>query len=421
VGWKSPLDDTRPTLSERLGAVGYDTAGFVANLDFCGRETGLARGFAHYEDYSLGAWEVFSRYVGLGRKLDKPTVAMAAAILSGRRWGGSTPLVPLSREHVKRAEDIDRGFLDWLTWQRPRGRPFFAFLNYNDAHTPYEPPDDPAPGFGIRPTSWHDRLVLVGWNGFDKLKLPVHAVRMAQDLYDDTIAHLDRRLGALLDELGRRGVLDSTLVVVTSDHGEHLGDHALFFHGCSLYRQLVEVPLVITGPKRVPAGRLVAEPVSLRDLPTTVLDLLGLGRGDTSPFPGRSLARFWDQPHGSDPPAFEPLLMETDRPLVLTNQSREPAAKGPMKSLVAGGMHYILSGDGHEELFGLEADPEETIDVAGYKDAQAALRGFRGGLRTMLRERPVKTDPPARSMAPPQPPSVGNTGFSIGPFPAGPA
>ena len=100
---------------------------------------------------------------------------------------------------------------------------------------------------------------------------------------------------------GRRGVLDDTLVIVTSDHGEHLGDHGLFFHGCSLYRQLVEVPLVIVDPKGVPAGRAVAEPVSLRDVPATVLDLLGLGRD--AAFPGRSLARFWAPGAEESPPS----------------------------------------------------------------------------------------------------------------------
>ena len=58
----------------------------------------------------------------------------------------------------------------------------------------------------------------------------------------------------LLDELGTRGVLDDTLVIVASDHGEHLGDHLLFSHGCSLYRQLVGVPLVIVDPTRRAGG-----------------------------------------------------------------------------------------------------------------------------------------------------------------------
>jgi arylsulfatase A-like enzyme len=177
-------------------------------------------------------------------------------------------------------------------------------------------------------------------------------------------------------------VLDDTVVIVTSDHGEHLGDHGLFFHGCSLYRQLVEVPLVILGPFRVPRRPLIDEPVSLRDLPATVLNLAGLGRSD--PFPGRSLARFWNQQNGGPQPAFEPLLMEMDRPALLTNQGREPVAKGPMQALVAGGMHYIRTGDGGEKLFALIADPEERTNLAGLPGAAVSLEGFRGALRSLL-------------------------------------
>jgi arylsulfatase A-like enzyme len=181
-------------------------------------------------------------------------------------------------------------------------------------------------------------------------------------------------------------VLDNTVVIVTSDHGEHLGDHLLFFHGCSLYRQLVEVPLVIVDPKGMPAGLVVAEPVSLRDLPATVLDLLDLGGG--AAFPGRSLARFRGLRDGVPPPAFEPLLMETEKPTLLTNQGREPAAKGRMKAMVAGGMHYIRSGDGSEELYALDLDPEEQEDAATRPDAQEVLQGFRGYLRSMLPQGP---------------------------------
>ncbi len=386
TGWRTPLDDTDPTLAERLGSLGYDTAGFVANLDYCGSEAGLGRGFAHYEDYPLSVREAFTRYVGLGRRIDLISIAMAADILTGRRRGEARPSLPLSKEHAKGAADVDRAFLHWLSRQRTRGRPFFAFLNYNDAHSPYEVPDDPARGFGLRPSSWHDRIVMQQWNMLDKMKLPLRDVRMANDLYDDSIAHLDRRLGSLLDELGRRGVLDDTVVVVASDHGEHLGDHGLFFHGCSLYRQLVEVPLVIVDPKEIPAGRAVAEPVSLRDLPATIVGLLGLGR--VAAFPGRSLARYWDVGEGESPPAVEPILMETDEPVLLANQGREPVAKGPMKAMVAGGMHYIRSGDGSEELYALGLDPDQVTNLAGYPDAREALQGFRGALRSMIRRRP---------------------------------
>jgi arylsulfatase A-like enzyme len=389
AGWKTPLDDREPTLAGQFGSLGYDTAAFVANLDYCGRETGLGRGFVHYEDYPLELREVLTRYVGLGRRVDPFSLAMVAEALRPARPRAARPVLPLSKEHAKGADDVDREFLHWLDWQQPRHRPFFAFLNYNDAHTPYEVPDASAQGFGIRPTSWRDRLVLHQWNTLDKTKQPYRDVQMANDLYDDSIAYLDRRLGDLLGKLERRRVLDNAVVIVTSDHGEHLGDHLLFFHGCSLYRQLVDVPLVIVSPNRVPANKVVAEPVSLRDLGATILDLAGFGRRST--FPGRSLAGLWDQrPSGNSPP-LEPLLMEAETPPILTNQGREPVAKGPMEALVAGGMHYIRTGDGREELYALELDPEETTNAAAYPDAQQALQGFRNALRTILRARPRRT------------------------------
>ena len=179
----------------------------------------------------------------------------------------------------------------------------------------------------------------------------------------------------LLEELGRRDVLDQTLVIVASDHDEHLGNHGLFFHDCSLYRQFVQVPLVIVGPAAVSAGRVVSEPVSLRDVPATVVDRLGLARD--APFPGGSLARFWDLGGAAGQPRPEPLLLETGQPLYLANQGREPAAKGPMSSLVASGMHYIRSAQGLEELYLLETDPEERVNVAGSSMGRVALEGFR--------------------------------------------
>jgi arylsulfatase A-like enzyme len=177
-------------------------------------------------------------------------------------------------------------------------------------------------------------------------------------------------------------VLENTLVIITSDHGEHLGDHRLFFHGCSLYRKLVHVPLVIVDPQVVPAERVVAQPVSLRELPTTVVDLLGLRRD--APFPGRPLARFWNAPEAVAAPAVEPLLMETGKPLSLTNSGREPVASGPMKALVAGGLHYIRSGGGREELFSLESDSREQTNLAGAPSAGPTLQSFRAALGSML-------------------------------------
>jgi arylsulfatase A-like enzyme len=383
VDWKSPLRDDMPTLAEYLASHGYDTAGFAANLEYCTRETGLARGFAHYEDFPIDVYDAFSRYVALGRRIEIPAWALALDMLMAKCFGRWYDLVPRSNEHAKNAAQLDRAFLRWLERRRDGRRPFFAFLNFNDAHSPYEVPDRSTPAFGLRPASWLDRQTLLYWNVLDKAKLTAHDVRMAADVYDDSIAYLDQRLGMLLQELRRRGVLDNTIVIVTSDHGEHLGDHLLFFHGCSLYRQLVHVPLVILGNTGAPAARVIAEPVSLCDIPATVVDLLELGRD--APFPGRSLARCWRRPAPAASAPAEPLLMETGKPEFFTNQGREPAAKGPMKSLVAGGLHYIRTADGLEELYILNIDPEEQFDVAGSPNSRTALERFRLAVPSMLK------------------------------------
>lgn len=382
VDWKSPMRRDVPTLAGFLAAHGYDTAGFAANVEYCNIETGLGRGFAHFEDYPIDLYDVFTRYVALTERIDLTDCACIVSGLIQRVFGRWYDFAPRSTEHVKSAEAVDQSFLTWLS-RRGKGRPFFAFLNYNDAHTPYEVPDRrTAAGFGLRPASPWDRMTLHHWMTRDKSTLTHRDVRMAVDSYDDCIAYLDRRLEALFGELARRGVLDNTLVVFTTDHGEHLGDHMLFFHGCSLYRELVQVSMALIDPGRVPANGVVSNPVSLRDIPATVVDLLGLGSGH--PFPGGSLARFWNVERDEKTSADEPVFMETTTPLLLANGGREPAARGPIKSIVAGGSHYILNGDGSEELYALEADPRELMNLAGSPLAGEVLQRFRDRLAALL-------------------------------------
>jgi arylsulfatase A-like enzyme len=146
----------------------------------------------------------------------------------------------------------------------------------------------------------------------------------------------------------------------------------------------VQVPLVIVGTKGVPPGRTIGEPVSLCDIPATIVDLLGFGRDGS--FPGRSVARYWNHPDQSAAIMPEPLFMETIKPEVLANQGREPAAKGPMKSIVAGGMHYIQTADGLEELYVLESDPEEKSNVASASNAQPVLERLRAALGLVLKK-----------------------------------
>lgn len=384
ANWLEPLDATYPTVAEFLSSNGYDTAGFVANLDYCSRETGLARGFAHYEDYPITPWDVFTRYVALGNRVDWVTEAYVLNRLLKLYVGDGFDVIPHSKEHAKNAEIIDRSFLKWLDSRQGRSRPFFAFLNYNDAHSPYEVPDRSIPAFGLRPISYADHAILQSWEKIDKTTLAHQYVQMAIDIYDDSVFYLDKQLGILLDELAKRGVLDDTLVIVASDHGEHLGDHGLFFHGCSLYRQLVNVPLVIVDPGRAPRGRMISEPASLRELPATIASLVGHDKN--SPFPGKSLDRFWTESNLVGQSQVGQVLMETDKPPFLTNQGREPVSKGPMKSLISEGLHYIRRGDGVEEMYHLDTDPLERTDVVLYRRYFDALERLRARLEVITRK-----------------------------------
>ena len=162
------------------------------------------------------------------------------------------------------------------------------------------------------------------------MRLPPPYIDLARDSYDDCLGYLDEQLGLLFDALQRRGVLDQTLVVVTSDHGEGLGEHNLFDHGESLYRTEIRVPLVIRPPSGLNPSSVVGETVSLRDLPATIVDLLGLGAG--SPFPGISLARFWrNSPSGNVDLSREtdPVVSELRDPNSSTghNRGRSPASR----------------------------------------------------------------------------------------------
>jgi arylsulfatase A-like enzyme len=365
VGWERPLDRTKPTLSEYLGGRGRATGGFVANAAYCGEETGLSRGFAHYEDYdvTLGSILMCSSLVERTLNFVNKIPALAARLPEDGLLGSSR----------KSAARIRRDFLDWQS--RLGGQPFFAFLNFYDAHHPYIPPEPPGAPFGRLPASSADYWMLKRWWSLDKRHLVPPKVELARDSYDQCLAYLDREIGRLLDDLESRDLLRKTLVIITADHGEHFGEHHLFGHGCSLYTQELHVPLLVLDPSEAAHGMTVSEPVSLRDVAATVVERLGVAAG--SPFPGRSLAHFWSTDASSS--ASEPVLSALETaPGEDPNQGESPGCRGAMRSVVAWGCHYIVGGDSREELFDLENDRSETRDLANDKKYVDVLKRFRG-------------------------------------------
>lgn len=357
TGWFRPLDTRDSTLAEALAARGYRTGGFVANLIYTDSEKGLARGFQHYEDFPLGLATLL-RSATLTRRLSDMRIF--------RGLLGTDQV--LGRKH---AAEVNAEFLAWEAGVR--GKPFFAFLNYFDAHDPYLPPQA-----WFRRIAGHDRpgaLSPYRRLGMERRHAGMRPedLQLEQDSYDASIAWLDDAVRQLLDALAARGVLDNTIVIVTSDHGEEFGEHGVYLHGHTLFREAVHVPLVLWAPHRVPAGRRVAQPVSLRDLAATVLDFAGGGAGS---FGGRPLQRFFGD---TTPPAEAPVLSEVQQAVRMPDWY--PGAHGSLRSLTDSAYQFIQHADGVHQLFAWPEDPAERDNLYLTDRGRALAEGYLALLR----------------------------------------
>ena len=336
------LDGTYPTLAETLRDAGYATGGFVANLVYTSRESGLARGFARYSDFEL-TFGAFLRSATLTRKIvDRPRI----------RWF-------LNHWHPalwKPAHRVTSEAMDWIDGRQ--GQPWFAFLNYMEAH---DPENAPAPfdtlfGPPSRQLYWKDLTI-------QPVPPPAIRARMLQG-YDGAIAFLDHQIGALLDSLNARGQLENTIVVISSDHGEEFGEHGRMGHGISLYRTSVQVPLIVLAPRCLGNGHREEAPVSLRDLSATLLDLLGIRR---HALPGQSFAKLVCDP------AADPL------PHLLFSVLRESPRPGSptLVTVAADSLRFVSAGDTLDELYNIDRDPLEQVNLARTPAGAAESARFR--------------------------------------------
>ena len=378
------LDAAKPTLAEVLGDRGYATGGFVANTYYCNGWYGVDRGFDRYEDFPEN-------------ERINPVEILRSSTLGGRlaKKLGVKLATPGSKGSRKSAATINRDALTWVAGL-PTHQPYFAFLNYYDAHGPYETP----PGYTRQfaqpgETEAQNSATIQAFEGMAKAgpnadpeatdrvqAVGAEAARIMVDGYDDCIAALDIEIGRLLDALDARGSLENTLVVITSDHGEHFGDRGLFGHGNSLYHPLIDVPLIVIPPgrDRLATPLIVAEPVSLRDIPSTVVDLLNLDL--KQPFPGTSLASRWDGSH----PATDPPLSVVEQQHRFPPSPHIPASLGPLWSLAQAGMTYIRQSDGTEQLYNHATDPLEIWNLAVLPEQAANLARCRASLSRLLQD-----------------------------------
>ena len=180
-------------------------------------------------------------------------------------------------------------------------------------------------------------------------------------LYDAEITYLDARLGELFADLDRLGLLDSTMIIVTADHGENLGEHGLIGHAFSLYDTLVHVPLIIRYPAGTTSPGSVAEQVQTLDIPPTVLALLG--EDGSPPYQAMQGKNLLDSTQRR-----EFTVAEQRRPDLSVYRHRFPRADmsrfdRTLQMIRTEQYKLIWASDGRHELYDLQADPGERRNL----------------------------------------------------------
>jgi len=239
---------------------------------------------------------------------------------------------------IQRRGDIPTAeAIEWL--RAHAASPTFVWLHLYDPHDPYEPPEPFASRFAERP-------------------------------YDGEVAWSDELVGRVDRALDAAGIRDQTLMVVTSDHGEGLGEHRETAHGFFVYETTLRVPFIVRGPG-IPAGTRLTATLRLVDLFPTVLDLAGVPANGRK-LPGRSVA---DALRGRQAAQEEPSFAESLTPLVHYGWS-------DLRSVRDGRWKYILAP--RPELYDLSRDPGELQNLEPTEPARA--RALRAGLDAQLRQ-----------------------------------
>ena len=343
-----------PTLAETLSAAGIQTGGFNAANGFLTSHWGYDDGFDEFEPFvaSVGT-SIYSRYLATHPTVEAWIQLAASPLRRAESWlRGETDDRPFL--DTSRMFDVEHAATDFL---EEADSPFFLWVHYMDAHTPYVP----APRY-IREVSSnllgthrmlhaHTRTGL-GWDVDER------TLGELRTLYQAAVRQVDASIGRLVDTLGDAGVADDTAVVVAGDHGEEFQDHGHLAHYPKLYDELIRVPLVVDVPGV--DGRRVDRQVALDAIPPTVAELMNVDA--PADWEGDSLVSTVRD--GVEPP---------DDPVVsVTVRGDDVTAQPIPRSLDDGALYvsvrdaewtYIENvDDGATELYHRPSDPAETTD-----------------------------------------------------------
>jgi arylsulfatase len=231
------------TVASVLSASGYQTAGFHSN-PYVSRAYGFDSGFDTFDDdLHFGK----NRFFALAqRALDK-----------------------LRNRHYARAWDINERSLEWLD-SLDHDKPFFLWNHYMDTHGPYEPPEEYQRMFRDAAVSDSDAGSLYKRAINDPGSITDVERQQLIDLYDAEIRLNDEYISKFIEGLEQRGLLEESLVIITSDHGDAFGEHGYYEHPRFLHRELTHVPLLVRTPSN--SSDVVETPVSTLDVAATIFE-----------------------------------------------------------------------------------------------------------------------------------------------------
>jgi arylsulfatase A-like enzyme len=259
-----PLDPKFETLAEKLAGQGYLNLAVVANYSYLTPDFGFRQGF-HFYDARYGS-------------MCLPYMKRHSLRFALRRLLPSAARPEALHQRYRSATEINREVFALLDQAAEAQAPFFLFVNYTDPHDPYIPPppyDTLFEGRNQDLDAW-DRWALYEALVDGNVHVTEEEKQHFTSQYDGAIAYLDSQIGRLLEELDKRGLFDNTMIIVTSDHGEALGDGGYLGHGWTLHNHQVRVPLIIKYPGQR-AGRASEINAGHVDLMPTVLDVVGIG------------------------------------------------------------------------------------------------------------------------------------------------
>jgi arylsulfatase A-like enzyme len=373
------LDDDLPTLAETFGASGYETIA-VSNNTWISGEFGFARGF----DTLYKTWQYVQTDTDLG-SVARTTEGHAAIRALADRLTDGNPVVNaanalygkfLRKRNDDGARRTNELIGEWLS-ARERTRPYFLFVNYLEPHLRYHPPREIATHLLPAGVSYDEAMAVPqdawGYIAGD-VELDERDFEILRALYRAEIVYLDRRIGELRSRLEAAGEWENTLLVVTSDHGENIGDHGLMDHQYSLHDTLLHVPLIVgggavSGGAFGDGGNEVDDLVQLTDLAPTLLDHAGIDAPEArAGFQGRSFHPL----AGTEPRERVVAEYIAPQPSMDALEKRvgalSPETRQYDRSLraIRTYEHKLIRGsDGSSKLYAPQNDPDETCDLAG--------------------------------------------------------